>query len=228
MSLFQSVIDNNLSLLKDLIEGKADVNMDHYGHTALWWAANEGSVECATALINAKADIDSVSRYGDAPLHRASFYNHVECVRVLIKCKANVNALDNSGYSPLHDATTKGHLACVQVCLFPLCMLVTDMCRQILVAAGAESDRPIKNGCTPLACAIKENHLNIAEYLLHVGAKMKNVDVRIPIWMRDIIQKRQNTMSSTLVLKGVLKRRLGQSKDVTNLIAFYFWNTRLK
>jgi hypothetical protein len=101
---------------------------------------------------------------------------------------------------------------------------------QILVAAGAERDRPNNGGYTPLAIAIMWRSLNVAEYLLHSGAKVKNVSpaMKLPGWMTDMIAKRQLIMSFTLTVKGLLKRRLGIVKDVTHLIALYFWRMRLK
>jgi ankyrin repeat protein len=101
---------------------------------------------------------------------------------------------------------------------------------RILVAAGVEKDRPNKRLYTPLAYAIISNHRNVAEFLLHSGAKIENVSSRVyvPTWMFNIIRKRRSVMSSALTLKGLLKRRLGLSKDVTNLIALYFWSERLK
>jgi Ankyrin repeat len=110
------------------------------------------------------------------------------------------------------------------------CQLVTDMRPQILVAAGAERDRPNNDGCTPLASAIMGNHPNVAQFLLHSGAKMKNVPphIKIRAWMHQLVTERRNVMNSTLALKGLLKRRCGLSKDVTHLIAIYFWSMRLK
>jgi ankyrin repeat protein len=123
----------------------------------------------------------------------------------------------------------------------PLCILfrlVTDNRLQMLVAAGAERDRSDDDGYTPLACAIVYGQPYVAEFLFHSGAKMSNIPrvVKVPAWTTDIIAKRCNTiiakrqliMSSTLVLKGLLKRRLGLSKDVAHLIAIYFWSMRLK
>jgi hypothetical protein len=102
---------------------------------------------------------------------------------------------------------------------------------QILVAADAlcERDRCNKYGETPLTLAIRGNHPNIAEFLLHSGVKMKNVTsvVALPIWMTEIIAERQLIMSVILALKGVLKWRLGIYKDVTHLIALYVWRIRL-
>jgi ankyrin repeat protein len=208
---------DSVSKVKRLLAEGADLNgVDENGFTLLSSAASRGHVECVTILINAKADVNKTDAYGWTPLHVASVHGDVECVRLLIQHKANVNALTACGGSPLHWASTNGHLACVR----------------ILVAAGTlcERDRPNKYDNTPLAFAIKRNHHNVAEFLLHSGAKMKNVhpQFKIPYWLADIIAKRRSVMSSTLALKGVLKRRWGISKDVTNLIALYFWSERLK
>jgi hypothetical protein len=103
-------------------------------------------------------------------------------------------------------------------------------CVQILVTFGVEIDQPDLFGNTPLTSAIRRGYSYIAEYLLHSGAKMSNVHPRVilPFWMTDMIAKRQLIMSFTLTLKGVLKRRFGLCKDVTHLIALYFWRMRLK
>jgi ankyrin repeat protein len=212
MSLIASV-----SKVKRLLAEGADLNgVDENGCTLLSYTASNGYVECVTILINAKADVNKADAYGWAPLHGASAHGKSECVGLLIQHKANVNALASCGGSPLHWASSNGHLACVR----------------ILVAAGTlcERDRPNNYGNTPLAFAIRRNHRNVAQFLLHSGAKMKNVPpyTQMPAWMFNMIRKRRNVMYRTLVLKGLLKRRCGLSKDVTHLIALYFWSERLK
>jgi ankyrin repeat protein len=83
MNLFHCVSDNDVKALKTLIARGANVNaVDGRGRTALWWAAEEGRVECATALIDAKADVDKGDKYGNTPLHLASNNGHAESVRV--------------------------------------------------------------------------------------------------------------------------------------------------
>jgi ankyrin repeat protein len=206
---------NDLQALKELIAKGVDVDAycEWFGRTALWYAVSENYVKCATALLDAKADVHKADRHGETPLHAASYSGKAECVRLLIQRKANVNALNNRGYSPLHNASNNGHLTCVQ----------------ILVTAGAEMDRLNNYGYTPLVISIRCDYRNVAQFLLHSGAKMNNVlpYSEIPIWMIDIIQKRCTVMNSTLVLKGVLKWRLGIYKDVTHLISLYFWRIRL-
>jgi hypothetical protein len=112
---------------------------------------------------------------------------------------------------------------------------------QILVAAGAERDRPGNIGYTPLTNAILCNQPNVAEFLLHLGAKMKNIppSVEVPAWMTDIIAKRDNAMVSLRVMKGVWRRRFkvpGSASshiadrvplDIVNVLGLYVWSTRL-
>jgi ankyrin repeat protein len=112
---------------------------------------------------------------------------------------------------------------------------------QILLAAGAERDRPDNDGYTPLAFAIENNHPDVVEFLFHSGAKMSNVmpSIKIPAWMTDIIAKRQNAIASLRVMKGVWRRRFkvpGPASshianrvplDIVNLLGLYVWSTRL-
>lgn len=157
MSLIESAKKNNVIELKRLIQNGVDINgVDGFGCTALFFAVEDGRVECVTALIDAKADVDKAHKYGDTPLHTASYYGRAAVVwvrrfcspigggsgclnatdvmltlQLLIKHKANVNAFDSNGSSPLHCASVLGRVACVQVRLCPLCrrlvQLVIDM-----------------------------------------------------------------------------------------------------
>jgi ankyrin repeat protein len=210
MSLFKSVAENDSLALRRLIADGADVNAtDEHGRTALWNA----DIECAVVLVDAKADPNKCDGSGSTPLLIATINTRIEVVRLLIRHKANVNAHVRGGISVMHYGAGFGNETCIS----------------LLAAAGAEVDRPDIFDRTPLAYAILWDHLKIAEVLLHLGAKVKNIspDVKIPAWLIHIIAKRQLIMRSTLTLKGVLKRRLGLSKDVSNLIALHFWRIRL-
>jgi ankyrin repeat protein len=215
MALIHGARFNNLYAVKQNIATGADANaVDGVGRTALWWASYKGHIKCVTALLEAKADVNNADVFIYAPLHAASRGDHVECVQVLIQHKANVNALNIHGQSSLCLASLYGYLACVRA----------------LVANGAEIDGGDTNNWTPLKYAIEYGCLNVAEFLLHSGAKMENISptYEMPDWMTDIIRQRRNAMDFTLVLKALLKRRLGLSKDVTHLIALCFWRMRLK
>ncbi len=169
-------------------------------------------------LLAIGTDINAVDgESGYTPLICASSFGHTECVRLLLQHKADIFILNKYGYSSLHYASANGQLTCVN----------------LLVAASASQEIDISNnaGVTPLAFAIKYSRADIAEFLLHSGAKMKNVPphiVGIPDWMHQLVTERCNVMNFTLVLIGALKRRCGLSKDATHLIALHVWSRRLK
>jgi len=101
-------------------------------------------------------------------------------------------------------------------------------------------DKPNNDGVTPLGNAIMYIEPALAEFLLHLGAKMKNVRrFIVPEWMNQIVTKRKRSIYSTLILKGVLKKRFKVDgaeaaylngripKDMINLVGLYVWSTRL-
>lgn len=210
--------DNDDDDMLIVIEADGDVNVtDEFGRTALWHASyGGGQVQYITALLDAKANIDKADASGYTPLHIASCNGCVEKTRILIQRKANVNALSENLCTPLHYASYTGELACAQM----------------LVKAGAEVDRINNTDCTPFAWSLLRGNFDVAEFLLHSGAKMSNVHCHNDIFettpINRMIRKRRHAMYSTLVVKGLLKRRLGLSRDATNLLGFYFWNLRLK
>lgn len=70
MDLINSVEDNDIELVKQLIVGGANVNfVNDYGRTALHYASLYGFAEYCKLLIDANADIHKGDYYGVTPLH---------------------------------------------------------------------------------------------------------------------------------------------------------------
>lgn len=209
MDFIDAVIDNRIDDVKHFIAKGANVNAtDEFGRSVLWYAATRNNLECCKALLDAKADPNGLA------LHAASSRGYAECVHLLIQHKADINAVDKNGQSALHRAVLRRHLNCVQ----------------LLVTARAEVNRPEIRGDTPLACAIMAPDIEISEYLLHSGAKMKHVSfahVAQPYWLLEMGKTKCSVMRFVLTLKGVLKKRLAVAKDMVNVIGFYVWQTRL-
>ena len=93
---------------KGIADG-ANVNAQHEGCTALFWAVREGHAEVAGVLLAAGAALWS-NRGGDLELlHRAAEWGHAGVVTVLLDFGANFAARDFRGRTPLEWAVAGGH-----------------------------------------------------------------------------------------------------------------------
>ena len=110
--------------MRALVAGGADVNLaDNCGVTPLWWAANNGQLAAAEALVAAGADVDRGSRRGadvdtpedtrpkwvdvdraggdgETPLYRASFHGYERVVALLLRARADKALASDAGLRP--------------------------------------------------------------------------------------------------------------------------------
>ena len=100
--LITAIRGNDLSKVKALIEGGANVNeQDRAGsRTALHWAAKGGNLEALSTLIAAKADPNIKDRQGRTPMWGA-VENTPEVVKFLLDSGAEINARDTVNATPL-------------------------------------------------------------------------------------------------------------------------------
>ena len=79
-------------------------DMDHGGFTPLLYAAREGCIECAKALIAGGADINLQDPHGTTPLVLAIINTHFDLAKYLVEAGANIEIWDFSGVTPLYAA----------------------------------------------------------------------------------------------------------------------------
>ncbi|MHC4833424.1 MAG: ankyrin repeat domain-containing protein [Planctomycetota bacterium] len=129
--------------------------------TALHWAAAEGQLEVAAALLEANADLNALDRVGMGPLAMAAKGGHPEVVTALLDAGANVNMRDAAGGSPLLWASGLGNSATVE----------------LLLAKGAEVNIADVNGLSPLlwATSIGRDPRTV-DLLLAGGANAEQAD----------------------------------------------------
>lgn len=102
-----------------MIKGGLNVNRQTLYHkvTPLYIAARESLNDVVTALLEAGANPNSVTRDGNTPLYMASVTGNVSCMRSLLTAGANPNAFKSNGMSPLFVAIKYGHIDAVRLLL---------------------------------------------------------------------------------------------------------------
>ncbi len=115
--LISAVIRNNMQLVRQLLDQKADINeKDKDGNTALNHAADLGYIEIVRLLVDKGADLNMKNADGDTPLMKAlSAYspytynndNYNTIARLLINHGADLDAKNKSGETALSIATNK-------------------------------------------------------------------------------------------------------------------------
>ena len=82
----------------------AHSNFPKGGFTSLMYAARDGALNAATALADAKADLDAADPDGVTAMMLAVLNGHYEIAAMLVNKGANVNAVDRSGRGVLFHA----------------------------------------------------------------------------------------------------------------------------
>jgi ankyrin repeat protein len=105
-ALMWAMSERQSAVAEELVRHGADVNArSKTGFTALMFAAQQGDVESARILLNAKANPnDAIPKSGATPLIIASAIGKPDVVALLLDNGANPNAVDANGFTSLHHA----------------------------------------------------------------------------------------------------------------------------
>jgi uncharacterized protein len=180
-----------------LMAGTPAAPISRGGLTALVFAARQGSIESATALIDAGADINQGDADGNNPLLIAILNNHDELAQVLIEKGADVNAVNKDGRSPLftavdaHDVdwsdrplvkeTDKvSSLDVIKSLIEHKANLNVQLMAVSIIKKAAQdtADRTLAVGATPFMRAARSGDMEVMKLLLEHGAdpKLANKD----------------------------------------------------
>jgi ankyrin repeat protein len=148
----EAVMRRSLSdLLQALAEGAPVDAMDREGRTALLYAAKDGDMAIASALLRAGANVNARDKIARTPLHLAANSYQVEAAELLLTQGALVDAQDLHGNTPLFNAVfdSKGRDG-----------LITR-----LLAAGADKTMKNKHGVSPETLARSIGNYDITPFL---------------------------------------------------------------
>ena len=139
-----------------------DFEMDHGGSTALLFAARQGSIETARALLDAGAAVDDTTAAGTSALVVAAHSNHGPLAALLLARGANPNAA-GAGYTALHAAVLRGNLELVNA----------------LLDKGADPNALVTHGSPVrrLSADYSIRHQMIGVSALWIAARMGHLDI---------------------------------------------------
>lgn len=133
--------------------------VNHGGTTPLLIALGNGCQPIAEILV--EHDQASVAdSNGDYPIHLAAWYGYDSIVQRLLD-RPGCAKQGYGGWTPLACAALRGHLTTVQ--------LLEAVSREVL-------DVPDDTKATPLMLALRDQHLQVADFLIAAGAKLDTTD----------------------------------------------------
>jgi len=164
------------------------VGGDGGGLTALVFAAREGDIESARALLDAGADVNQATAYGWTPLLTAVNNRNYHLAQLLVERGANVNLANKGGWTPLYLATDNRNIEGGD---YPVPKPDMDHLEliQLLLESGADPNARIKentltrtiftmqwfqeDGATPFVRASQSSDTELMKLLLEYGADPK-------------------------------------------------------
>lgn len=107
--IHNSVIENDISKLKDLISAGMDLNaQDDNGWTGLHFAAQDSNIEILSLLLKSGANPNLIDIHGNGPLWTATMNarGDFKCVVALLEHNATPDKKNNADSSPQDMANT--------------------------------------------------------------------------------------------------------------------------
>jgi ankyrin repeat protein len=196
IQLAHAIFNNNISLVKDLIARRADVNWSSSdGLTPLIRAAfNEYTAETTEILIQAGANLEKETCYHQTALMKATIRKNSKIAQILINARANVNCTDSNGLTPLMRTACYGY----------------EEIATMLLHAKADMYQINEYGGTALSAASSNYQPDIVQMLLH------EITILSPL-------EKNSIKNWFLVNRRLSSEGLGLPKDLKNLIAQTIW-----
>ena len=182
----------NPDILQLFLDHNANMHVrDGNGYTPLHFAARNGLLALAHALLERNVEVDPQTEDRSTPFLGALQYGHLEIARLLLDHNAKVHVHDKKGYTPLHFAARTGLLEVSQILLqrnadvnsqsnhgsTPL-LLASELgypdVMQLLLDHNADLYLRDSDGDTPLHCAAFGGQLEVALLLLKLNVEVNS------------------------------------------------------
>ena len=158
--------------------------------TALHIAVNKGHINVVKTLLELGCHPSLQDSEGDTPLHDAISKEQDEMLNLLIDYNADYSITNNNGFNPLHHAALKGNPSAMKI-------LLTRNYRPWLVEEKKD------DGYTALHLAALNNHLKIANLLVHLGhANLDQQNVNLQTALHLAVERQHVEIVKLLVREG--------------------------
>lgn len=168
--IFELVNENNLELIKLIVNAGADLNVEDYdGATPLSYMIDNGLkitrqrekelfLERLVFLLKFRVEINTVDKDGRTIFHKAVMADDIEVVEKLLSKKTNLDIRDKQGRTALHHTQWKGNYKIAR----------------LLISAGADINAADYAGFTILNYAAILGHTRLVVVLIASGILMYN------------------------------------------------------
>ncbi|XP_023301637.2 E3 ubiquitin-protein ligase mind-bomb [Lucilia cuprina] len=179
------------AVIELLSKAGADLNArNKRRQTALHIAVNKGHLNVVKTLLSLGCHPSLQDSEGDTPLHDAISKEHDEMLSLLLDYGADITLTNNNGFNALHHASLKGNPSAMKI-------LLTKTNRPWIVEEKKD------DGYTALHLAALNNHVEIAELLVHMGkANMDRQNVNLQTALHLAVERQHVQIVKLLVQEG--------------------------
>lgn len=179
------------AVIEILSKAGADLNArNKRRQTALHIAVNKGHLNVVKTLLSLGCHPSLQDSEGDTPLHDAISKEHDEMLSLLLDYGADITLTNNNGFNALHHAALKGNPSAMKI-------LLTKTNRPWIVEEKKD------DGYTALHLAALNNHVEIAELLVHMGkANMDRQNVNLQTALHLAVERQHVQIVKLLVQEG--------------------------
>lgn len=158
--------------------------------TALHIAVNKGHVGVVKTLLDLDCHPSLQDSEGDTPLHDAISKKRDDMLNLLLDHNADITLTNNNGFNALHHAALRGNPSAMRI-------LLMKLPRPWIV------DEKKDDGYTALHLAALNNHVEVAELLVHQGrANMDIQNVNLQTALHLAVERQHTQIVRLLVREG--------------------------
>ncbi|XP_068150892.1 E3 ubiquitin-protein ligase mind-bomb [Drosophila tropicalis] len=190
-AVHHAAFGDEAAVIEILAKAGADLNArNKRRQTSLHIAVNKGHLKVVKTLLTLGCHPSLQDSEGDTPLHDAISKEHNEMLSLLLDFGADITLNNNNGFNALHHAALKGNPSAMSI-------LLTKTNRPWIVEEKKD------DGYTALHLAALNNHVEIAELLVHMGkANMDRQNVNLQTALHLAVERQHVQIVKLLVQDG--------------------------